>query len=267
MQNNNDNRFLKKDGKTIKKTYVAKKSSHNFEKPKKLLSKPFVFFLIVLFLATIVFSAFNHSFMKISDIYISGNKTISDDQIIANLSNPIGDNIFLYKVADSEEKINAMENVDGVKIKKVFPNLLSIEIDETYPLFYQEENDKTYYISNKGKIVEKADDNKDGLIKISGAKLRKTMGENFTSSEASLNFIKSIQEFSYIDQLKEIDLENKAEIGIMLNDIDVKFGDLNNISDKLKLLDKILNEIKEKGVTAIQINLDNGKNPKVRVND
>lgn len=267
MQNNNDNRYLKKDGKTIKKTYVAKKNNRNFEKEKKVFSKPFVFFLIILFLLTVLYSLYIHPFMQISDIYISGNKNISDEQIISQISNPIGQNILTYNIADSEERISAIDTIDGVEIKKVFPNLLSIEVDETYPLFYQEEKDKTYYIDNKAKIIEKNLENNEGLIKIRGAKLRNITGENFTSSEASLNFIKAIQEFSYIDKVQEIDLENKAEIGIMLNDIDVKFGDLNNISDKLKLLDKILNDIDQKGVLAVQIDLDNGKNPKVKVDD
>lgn len=267
MQNNNDNRYLKKDGKTIKKTYVAKKNNRNFEKEKKLFSKPFVFFLIILFLLTVLYSLYSHTFMQISDIYISGNKNISDEQIISQMSNPIGENILTYNIADSEERINAIDTVDGVEIKKVFPNLLSIEVDESYPLFYQEDKDKTFYIDNKAKIVENSPENNDGLIKIRGAKLRNITGENFTSSEASLNFVKAIQEFSYIDKVKEIDLENKAEIGIMLNDIDVKFGDLNNISDKLKLLDKILNDIDQKGVLAVQIDLDNGKNPRVKVDD
>lgn len=267
MQNNNDNRYLKKDGKTMKKTYVAKKNNRNFEKEKKLFSKPFVFFLIILFLLTVLYSLYSHTFMQISDIYISGNKNISDEQIISQMSNPIGENILTYNIADSEERINAIDTVDGVEIKKVFPNLLSIEVDESYPLFYQEEKDKTYYIDNKAKVIENSPENNEGLIKIRGAKLRNITGENFTSSEASLNFVKAIQEFSYIDKVKEIDLENKAEIGIMLNDIDVKFGDLNNISDKLKLLDKILNDIDQKGVLAVQIDLDNGKNPKVKVDD
>ena len=267
MQNNNDNRYLKKDGKTMKKTYVAKKNNRNFEKEKKVFSKPFVFFLIILFLLTVLYSLYIHPFMQISDIYISGNKNISDEQIISQISNPIGQNILTYNIADSEERISAIDTIDGVEIKKVFPNLLSIEVDETYPLFYQEEKDKTYYIDNKAKIIENSLENNDGLIKIRGAKLRNITGENFTSSEASLNFIKAIQEFSYIDKVKEIDLENKAEIGIMLNDIDVKFGDLNNISDKLKLLDKILNDIDQKGVLAVQIDLDNGKNPIVKVDD
>ena len=62
-------------------------------------------------------------------------------------------------------------------------------------------------------------------------------------------------------------MENKADIGIMINDIDVKFGDLNNISNKLKLLDQILDDIRLKGIKVNQIDLDNGNNPVVKVDN
>ena len=51
----------------------------------------------------------------------------------------------------------------------------------------------------------------------------------------------------------------------MIQDIEVKFGDLNNISKKIKLLEKILQEIKDKGLEAVSINLNNGDNPLVVV--
>jgi len=103
------------------------------------------------------------------------------------------------------------------------------------------------------------------LKEINGANLRKEIGENFTSSQASLNFIKSIQRFSYFNDIKQLNLENKTQIGIMINDIDVKFGDLNDIDYKLKILDNILNDAREKSITITEIDLDNGKNPVVKV--
>ena len=51
----------------------------------------------------------------------------------------------------------------------------------------------------------------------------------------------------------------------MINDIDVKFGDLNDIDYKLKILDNILNDARGKSITITEIDLDNGKNPVVKV--
>lgn len=51
----------------------------------------------------------------------------------------------------------------------------------------------------------------------------------------------------------------------MIQDIEVKFGDLNNSSYKIKLLEKILQDIKSKELEAASINLNNGDNPLVVV--
>ena len=103
------------------------------------------------------------------------------------------------------------------------------------------------------------------LKEIKGANLRKQIGENFTGSDASLKFLKSIQNFWYFNEVNQLNLENKAQIGIMLKDIDVKFGDLNDIDYKLKVLDNILNDAEEKSIAVTEIDLGNGKNPIVKV--
>ena len=51
----------------------------------------------------------------------------------------------------------------------------------------------------------------------------------------------------------------------MLKDIDVKFGDLNDIDYKLKVLDNILNDSEKKSIAVTEIDLGNGKNPIVKV--
>ncbi len=263
MANTNDDRYVKKDGKTLNKSYVAKK--HSKEAGKKLFSKLFVAFLILLTLGIIIFNLYSHPYMQISEIYVSGNNKVTDTEIIGQLRNPIGQNIVTYNPEAYEDDIKQIKYVDNVKIKKVFPNLINVKITENYPLFYQWDDGESYIISNNGKYLADEDMTTDDLIEITGASLRKAPGENFTASEASMKFILAIQEFSYFKELKQLNLENKADIGIIIDDIDVKFGDLNNINYKLNILDKILNDIKVKGVTAKQIDLDNGKDPVVKV--
>lgn len=265
MQNSNDDRYLKKDGKTVNKKYVAKK--HSKEKNVKLFSKGFILFLIFLALASIVYSLYSHSYMKISNIYITGNKATDDGDIIAEIGNPIGENILLYKPEENEASIKKLPYIENARIKKVFPNLLNINVEEDYPLFFQNIDGTDFYISNKGILLGEdiGEYDKTSLKEIKGANLRKEIGENFTGSDASLNFLRSIQGFSYFNEVNQLNLENKAQIGIMLNDIDVKFGDLNDIDYKLKILDNILNDAREKSIELTAIDLDNGDNPIVKV--
>lgn len=265
MQNSNDDRYLKKDGKTVNKKYVAKK--HSRQKDKKLFSKGFIVFLILLALASIIYSIYAHSYMKISQIYITGNDISPDTEIIGQIGNPIGENILLYKPHDHESDITELPYIENANIKKVFPNLLNISVEENYPLFYQNIDGKDFYISNKGLLIGEdiGEFDKSMLKEIKGANLRKQIGENFTGSDASLKFLKAIQNFWYFNEVNQLNLENKAQIGIMLKDIDVKFGDLNDIDYKLKVLDNILNDAEEKSIAVTEIDLGNGKNPIVKV--
>lgn len=265
MQNSNDDRYLKKDGRTVNKKYIAKK--HSKEKNKKFFSKSYVLVLAILAIASILYSAYAHSYMKISQIYITGNNISADSEIIGQIGNPIGENILFYDTKDQEPNITKLPYIESASIKKVFPNLLSIIVEENYPLFFQNADGKDLYISNTGIFLGEdiGEFDKSLLKEINGANLRKEIGENFTSSQASLNFIKSIQRFSYFNDIKQLNLENKTQIGIMINDIDVKFGDLNDIDYKLKILDNILNDAREKSITITEIDLDNGKNPVVKV--
>ena len=173
-----------------------------------------------------------------------------------------------YDTKDQEPNITKLPYIESASIKKVFPNLLSIIVEENYPLFFQNADGKDLYISNTGIFLGEdiGEFDKSLLKEINGANLRKEIGENFTSSQASLNFIKSIQRFSYFNDINQLNLENKAQIGIMINDIDVKFGDLNNIDYKLKSLDKILNDVNSKSLDITEIDLNNGNDPVVKVN-
>lgn len=265
MQNSNDDRYLKKDGKTVNKKYVAKK--HSRQKDKKLFSKGFMVFLILLALASIIYSIYDHSYMKISQIYITGNDISPDTEIIGQIGNPIGKNILLYKPHDHESDITELPYIENANIKKVFPNLLNISVEENYPLFYQNIDGKDFYISNKSLLIGEdiGEFDKSMLKEIKGANLRKQIGENFTGSDASLKFLNAIQNFWYFNEVNQLNLENKAQIGIILKDIDVKFGDLNDIDYKLKVLDNILNDAEEKSITVTEIDLGNGKNPIVKV--
>lgn len=265
MQNSNDDRYLKKDGKTVNKKYVAKK--HSRQKDKKLFSKGFMVFLILLALASIIYSIYDHSYMKISQIYITGNDISPDTEIIGQIGNPIGKNILLYKPHDHESDITELPYIENANIKKVFPNLLNISVEENYPLFYQNIDGKDFYISNKSLLIGEdiGEFDKSMLKEIKGANLRKQIGENFTGSDASLKFLNAIQNFWYFNEVNQLNLENKAQIGIILKDIDVKFGDLNDIDYKLKVLDNILNDAEEKSIAVTEIDLGNGKNPIVKV--
>lgn len=263
MTNRNDDRLIKKGSKVFSKKYVAQK--HNKEVKKKK-PKAYIFLLVLAFLLGVLYNVFTHPYMKIQDIYINGNRVTEDTEIIKKLGSPLGKNILLYRPGKYEADIENLDYIDKAKVRKVFPKILSIKVEEDFPMFTINKSGKDIYVTNKGEITNKKPYNeKANLIDIKINNINATIGEDFTSSKAIMEFIREIESSSLIANVSQLNLENKLDIGIMVQDIEVKFGDLNNISYKIKLLEEVLTDIKNEGLEAVSINLNNGDNPLVVV--
>lgn len=265
MKNQNNDRLVKKGSRLFTKQYIAKKHSKEINKPK---SKLFILLLILVGVFSVLYNLYTHPFMKISDIYINGNVKVDDSEIMKKIKSPLGENILFYNPLKYEKDIESINYIRKAKVRKVFPKILSIKVEEDFPLFKDTYRGKDYYISNNALIVDenKIDENdKKHLIKIEAGPIQDVVGESFTSSKASREFISEISKFAYIGMVSQLNLENKTDIGIMIKDIEVKFGDLNNISYKLKLLEEILKDVNKKGQKVTTINLNNGDNPLVVV--
>lgn len=263
MNNKNDDRLIKKGSRVFSKKYIAKKHSRE-EAPK---SKLFAVLLVLVFLLGIFYNLYTHPFMKIQDIYINGNRVTEDTEIIKKLKSPLGKNILLYDPRKYESDIESLEYIKNAKVRKVFPKILSIKVDEDFPMFVVKKYGKKILVTNNGIVTDKKPYSEDAkLIPIKINNIETTIGEDFTSSAAIMDFIGEIQKSKVIEGVSQLNLENKLDIGIMIQDIEVKFGDLNNVSYKIKLLEKVLTEIKNKELEAVSINLNNGDNPLVVVN-
>ena len=263
MTNNNDDRLIKKGSRVFNKKYIAKKRSKEEEKGN---SKLFIFLLVLAFLLGVFYNLYTHPYMKIQDIYINGNRVTEDTEIIKKLKSPLGKNILFYDPRKYESEIESLDYIKEAKARKVFPKILSIKVEEDFPMFVVEKYGKEILVTNNGLITDKKPYSEDArLIPIKVNSIETTIGEDFTSSAAIMDFIKEIEKSSLIEGVSQLNLENKLDIGIMIQDIEVKFGDLNNVSYKIKLLEKVLTEIKNKELEAVSINLNNGDNPLVVV--
>ena len=123
------------------------------KKTKRKLSKKKVFtFFLIVFVISFIINLFN---TNITNIYISGNKYLTDQQIIdlAKLSNyPSSINNLSYKVSKRlEENIY----IDKASVSKnLLLNKIYIKINENYPLFYYKTKDKT--ILYNGNEIDKS---------------------------------------------------------------------------------------------------------------
>ena len=266
-----------KDKRKARKKSQIPEASNNSRKRKvvrtkkpKTFTKRFVIFLIVLFLSIFIVNALRHPYMKISQIYVTGNERLKDTDIISSIQNPIGKNILTYNVKKNEKRLVEEDTIEEAEIKKVFPKVINIKVKETYPRFFIEDKEKITYISNQGRVMdsEKIPANiKNSLINIKISDYKEDIREEFTDDEDLISFINEINSSSFVDLINQLNFENNRHIGIIIKDMRVDFGDLKESSYKIRLLESILKDVESKDLDVSSIDLSNGKNPVVEINE
>lgn len=113
---------------------------------KKIILK---ILIIIIILGSLIFYFKN---MKIKNIYVTGNNTLKDQEIIelAGINNY--PNLFQTSSRKIEKKIKLNPLIDSVKVKKTFLGKITINIKE-YNLLLKNEIDNTIYLDNGQKIT------------------------------------------------------------------------------------------------------------------
>lgn len=130
---------------------MSKKGKKN---KRKLNKKRFLKFIIFVFLITLfIYGIVN---VKIKNIYISGNDYLSDQQIIdianiKNYPNSLNNNSITIK-----KRLENNTYILSAKVYKTgFINKVHIKVEENYPLFYYQPENK-YVLYNGDKIDDKS---------------------------------------------------------------------------------------------------------------
>ena len=91
---------------------------------------------------------------KIREIQIVNNQIIKDQEIIKNLSFLYEKNIFFLKMREIQKIISQNSFIESLKIKKIYPNKLMIEIYEKKPLAIIIFKQEKFYIDKKVDLIE-----------------------------------------------------------------------------------------------------------------
>ncbi len=98
-----------------------------------------IMFLLIIYLIGMVFYTFFT--MKIKNIYILNTKLLKDNEIIEVAGIKDYPPIFKINTKKLEDKIKSLDLVSDVKVKKNLKGVLTIEIEEAKPLFYNRSNE------------------------------------------------------------------------------------------------------------------------------
>lgn len=220
-------------------------------------SKVVIIFSFLLIIVMLLYTVLNSQMLNSKNITINGNKYIKSEDIIKILDIKDDKNIFRYNIKDMENKLLTNKYIDKVKIKRILPNTLDIDIIET-EIVGSLYNKKEYsYIDIQGNFIDKVDEDiKDSNIITVHVDYELTNQQyikfkNEENRKELLHLLENIKKESIYKKIDKIDMTKtntlnmytKDNTSILLNiDEDLQY----NISRLSKILLDLQNK-KQKG--------------------
>ncbi|MDO5047249.1 MAG: FtsQ-type POTRA domain-containing protein [Anaerococcus sp.] len=262
MKNNRKAR-KKRNDKDLKDRKVLREGK--VKTNKKLMSKGFIGLLLIIILLIITYNLSRHPYLKISQVYVLGNERMEDAEVISKMGSPIGKNILTYKSKDATGRLEDDKQIYKADVKKVFPNIININIEEIYPLFSLKDPKGNLVVSNRASLIKLDDPKAYKLIDLKLKDYNRVSGKPVSDDEEINDFLKEIGKANYLSDIEELNFENKAQIGIIVKDIVVDFGNLDESTYKIVLLESILKDVENKSLNVSRISLEDSKNPVVEI--
>ena len=206
------------------------------------------------------------SFMRVSEIEVTGYSSYSSEDIISASGIKMGDK--LYSVDKAEVVKNIMREcsyVSSVNVKFRFPNTVSIDLECYTAVWYVEIEGDFYSLDADLRVLEETVNEKkyiNGKITkltlpnissaVVGSEL--TFGLNDKEREFSYDFMEKLKRMSFKSRLSLVDIDNRFDINIGVDGtIDVYLGDGAEMEDKLKAVEKALASEKLVGCISAEI--------------
>ena len=144
----------------IRKNRKFRKQRYDFRKKESRLVVNYKKILMIIFSLAFFYFLFFSSFFQIDSTRIEGNQGITKDNIKSIVKNELSksvavvfskNNFFLASKKNIEEKLFLeFSEIEDVKIKKIFPRTLKIEIIEKTPLIIWCRLNQCYYLDDDG---------------------------------------------------------------------------------------------------------------------
>ncbi len=213
---------------------------------KKNRSLYFLMILILMIFAFVVLSL--TVFFKIEKITIMGSAPYSQEQIIAASGVKNGDNIIRIDTKKVEQNVlDALVNVESVKVSREFPAELRIEVTQCVPAANIECGGKYFVISKQRKIIEEnLSAPKENLPVIYGydtasPEINKPANSNDSEKGQIVDEILNIIENLQFEKIDKIDITDRLAIMLIYdNRISIKLGSRTDLEYKTNFAKTII---------------------------
>lgn len=210
----------------------------------------FRIFLFIIVLSTVGVYLFTNPVIKVRDIIVSGNNTVSSEKIIELTEINKGDNMLKLNMRRIKDNVFTNPYIEACKIKMSVLGNVYIMVSERKNAMVTPYQDKYITFDKKGVVIEVLDE-------LSGVNLPLIRGLNIKSAvpgkqmevadERELNAVKiifdNITSSNLSDIINEVDISNLLSIVLKTNHgFNIKIGTVDNIERKLFISKEIIDK-------------------------
>ncbi len=207
------------------------------------------------------FALLKAELFNIIEVTVENNNILSKEEVLDE-NEVLGNNIFLVKLNELEDKILLNPYIENINIKRSIPNKISIIVNERVAFYKVIDNNKSYILNDNLVIMEKRDDLNSIILPIlKGIEIEgKDLGESITSSKERIDFLKKLKVASddYSDmKIESVDVSDMNNINLYLDNCKIILGNTEDIDKKLSKAIDILKSDKvsiEDGYIDISFN-------------
>ena len=181
-------------------------------------------------------------YFNIKKIEITGNVNASKTEINDIVKIHLGSNILYDSFSDSRKQIMKDPYILSVKVKKVFPSKIIIEINEKRAMFYGKVNNTYYIIDNKGVLLDERS-NIEGmnLVNLIGFDYEKTRVGGLIGAKGDRKIDATVSMAGIIEDYKKptggskimtVDVHDVLDIRALFGNMYIKFGTTQDLRNK-----------------------------------
>lgn len=222
------------------------------QKRKRVFKKMVGLFL--LFVLCAVVASFTPYF-DIKQVNVTGNSRVSAEEIEKASGITEGSNIFRIKLSSVRKKLEKISYVHSVRLKREFPNQISIEIEESQPVAAAPYMGDYILIDMYGKTLEQEKQQEleklPEIVILKGLEIKnfelgeKIIVENERNLQIVLESLTELVHNSLIGNTNEIDLNGETGVEFKMNDakLTVYMGDAIDLPYRVKFLKEIMTKL------------------------
>lgn len=249
-----------------RKHKITKRKKAQAQKAEKILAS---FLTAAGWLAPLLFAAMgcyallHADFLKIAHIHISGSSLVSQEKILGNMEIKEGDNILVFDPAQATAKLEGDPWIYRAVVTRRLPDTVEVQIQERSAVAAIM-LDRLYLVDSRGDVFTEPAGSSPGLPLLTGLTSEDIMSSSRESSrvmEAALSLIVSLDKKSMLSgRPLRIDMDKVFGLSMADGEQGAKvFMGFDDYEEKLRLLQKVRDDLAEKGLTAQSIHLGSPK--------